>query len=184
MQPIQTRYKGYMFRSRVEAKWVVFFDRLGVRWDYESEGYQLPNGKGYLPDFKLVLPDATIVYCEVKSMETDQFEGEHLVKLRALSSGLKCYAILLTGIPAFRAYNMVYPDANDNAFSAVLFQDYPPYVIVVDEYWWRVLDIEHSTGILKLTLDQRGIRKAFGKGYVEAIAAARGARFEFGETPT
>lgn len=52
--PIQTSYSGYRFRSRLEARWAVFFDVLGVRWEYEPEGYRLPSG-WYLPDF--FLPD-------------------------------------------------------------------------------------------------------------------------------
>ena len=51
MSPIETEYKGYRFRSRLEAKWAVFFDALGARWDYETEGYPLRNGEVYLPDF-------------------------------------------------------------------------------------------------------------------------------------
>lgn len=39
---IQTVYKGYKFRSRLEARWAVFFDALGITWQYEKEGYELP----------------------------------------------------------------------------------------------------------------------------------------------
>lgn len=49
---IQTNYKGFRFRSRLEARWAVFFDWLGIEWKYEIEGFQ----KGdflYLPDFYL-----------------------------------------------------------------------------------------------------------------------------------
>ena len=53
IQPIETKYKGYRFRSRLEARWAVFFDALGVEWEYEPEGFQLPSGKKYLPDFRL-----------------------------------------------------------------------------------------------------------------------------------
>lgn len=49
---IQTRYAGYHFRSRLEARWAVFFDTLGVPWLYEPEAYVLPSGS-YLPDFGL-----------------------------------------------------------------------------------------------------------------------------------
>lgn len=30
MKAIETRYKGYRFRSRLEARWAVFFDALGL----------------------------------------------------------------------------------------------------------------------------------------------------------
>lgn len=53
IKPIETFYKGYRFRSRLEARWAVFFDALGVKWEYEPEGFELPSGKRYLPDFKV-----------------------------------------------------------------------------------------------------------------------------------
>jgi hypothetical protein len=49
---IETSYKGYRFRSRTEARWAVFFDALGEPWEYEKEGFELPDGR-YLPDFWL-----------------------------------------------------------------------------------------------------------------------------------
>lgn len=52
IKAIETRYRGYRFRSRLEARWAVFFDALGVKWEYEKEGYELPSGR-YLPDFWL-----------------------------------------------------------------------------------------------------------------------------------
>jgi hypothetical protein len=51
-RPIETRYKGYRFRSRLEARWAVFFDALGIEWQYEPEGFEA-NGERYLPDFFL-----------------------------------------------------------------------------------------------------------------------------------
>lgn len=53
IKPIETLYKGYRFRSRLEARWAVFFDALGIPWEYEKEGYQLSDGSLYLPDFWL-----------------------------------------------------------------------------------------------------------------------------------
>lgn len=50
---IETEYKGYRFRSRLEARWAVFFDEAGIKWEYEIEGYKLSNGVMYLPDFYL-----------------------------------------------------------------------------------------------------------------------------------
>lgn len=54
IKPIETHYAGCRFRSRLEARWAVFFDALGIRWEYEPQGYVV-KGKPYLPDF--VLPD-------------------------------------------------------------------------------------------------------------------------------
>ena len=51
IKPIETEYKGYRFRSRLEARWAVFFEACGVDWEYEPEGYELGDGQRYLPDF-------------------------------------------------------------------------------------------------------------------------------------
>ena len=40
VKAIETSYKGYHFRSRLEARWAVFFDTLGIPWKYEDQGYQ------------------------------------------------------------------------------------------------------------------------------------------------
>ena len=40
VKAIETYYKGYHFRSRLEARWAVFFDTLGIPWKYEDQGYQ------------------------------------------------------------------------------------------------------------------------------------------------
>lgn len=53
IKPIETIYNGYRFRSRLEARWAVFFDELGVQYEYEPEGFEMPSGNRYLPDFKI-----------------------------------------------------------------------------------------------------------------------------------
>lgn len=52
IKAIETVYKGYKFRSRLEARWAVFFDTLGIEYEYEKEGFDL-DGIWYLPDFWL-----------------------------------------------------------------------------------------------------------------------------------
>lgn len=52
IKPIETVYKGYKFRSRLEARWAVFLDETGVPYCYEHEGFDL-DGTWYLPDFWL-----------------------------------------------------------------------------------------------------------------------------------
>lgn len=63
MKAIETAYKGYRFRSRLEARWAIFFDALGIKWEYEPEGYDLGDAGYYLPDFFL---PACGAYVEVK----------------------------------------------------------------------------------------------------------------------
>ena len=74
IKAIETQYAGCRFRSRLEARWAVFFDHLGIRWEYEPQGfkceYRLTMGEGtfdYLPDF--FLPDLQL-WAEVKGSLT------------------------------------------------------------------------------------------------------------------
>lgn len=46
-------YKGQQFRSRLEARWAIFFDLMNIEWEYEPEGYMLEDLGPYLPDFYL-----------------------------------------------------------------------------------------------------------------------------------
>lgn len=102
--PIPTRYKGYHFRSRLEARWAVFFDRLALGWEYEPQGYVL-DGTPYLPDFKLVIPGDRVVLAEVKPAGADWHEGRHVKLCWALARGTGCPVTLLVGAPAYRAYH-------------------------------------------------------------------------------
>lgn len=52
IKAIDTEYNGYKFRSRLEARWAVFFDAVGLKYEYEKEGFDL-DGIYYLPDFWL-----------------------------------------------------------------------------------------------------------------------------------
>jgi hypothetical protein len=63
IKAIQTRYKGYRFRSRLEARWAVVLDNLEIKWQYEAEGYNLGEIGCYLPDFWL--PDLN-TFLEIK----------------------------------------------------------------------------------------------------------------------
>jgi len=52
LKAIETKYKGFRFRSRLEARHAVFMDALNIRWEYEVQGFELDVGR-YLPDFWL-----------------------------------------------------------------------------------------------------------------------------------
>ena len=67
IKAIETYYKGYRFRSRLEARWAVFFDAAGIKYEYEPEGFEVNLSDEekimylhdcYVPDFD--------VYAEVK----------------------------------------------------------------------------------------------------------------------
>ena len=68
IKPIETFYNGYRFRSRLEARWAVYFDSLGIEYEYEPEGYELSDGTKYLPDFYLT---SMHMFVEVKAENID-----------------------------------------------------------------------------------------------------------------
>lgn len=145
---IETRYAGYRFRSRLEARWAVFFDQLGVRWEYEPEGYRV-NGRPYLPDFRLALPDDRLVVAEVKHIENDEHEGEHVELCRGLARELDCSVLLLTGAPAYRMYQQFTPALAPNEFMAAFFIDYGPMLKTADAYWFAQAALNERTGVFE-----------------------------------
>jgi hypothetical protein len=94
LKAIETHYKGYRFRSRLEARWAVFFDSLGVKWCYEQEGYQLQSG-WYLPDFWL--PEVgTGCFVEIKPSKMSEDEES---KINALAEQSNQYVMAFCGNP-------------------------------------------------------------------------------------
>lgn len=59
-------YRGHQMRSRLEARWAMVFDALGIAWQYEPHCFRTKEG-GYLPDFRLVL--ARPCWLEIKGPE-------------------------------------------------------------------------------------------------------------------
>lgn len=88
IKPIETKYNGYVFRSRLEARWAVFFDELNIEWEYEKEGYKLDDFS-YLPDFWL--PEYKY-WLEVKGVSPTPDE----VKKCQLLQDLTGYPVVLT----------------------------------------------------------------------------------------
>lgn len=157
MKAIETRYRGYKFRSRLEARWAVFFDALGLDWEYEPEGYDLENGSSYLPDFVLrdngQIPD---IYVEVKPNKP--IKGKENKKIRLFASQVMSNSGLL-GFIVVRGDPMtddlfIFGKFNDKAKSGV------------GGVKWFFSFYEDNEGIVE-----------------QACVKARSARFEHGETP-
>lgn len=176
ISPIETYYKGCRFRSRLEARWAVFFDNVGVEWQYEPEGFLLDGNVKYLPDFYLPEMNAWI---EIKGTMSEYDENK--IK-KFVDAGNTIY--ILGSIP---------PEGYDIFFFYDHCEKYP-------EYSWNLWDWPYvpcvcpTCGKFGIQFDGRGERicrhDAGDKGYsydadvlVEAYRAARCARFEFGETP-
>lgn len=94
IKPIETVYKGYRFRSRLESRWAVFFDAMGEPWEYEPEGFQFSDGERYLPDFYMNNMD---MFIEVKGVTPTHNEREKCRKLRGCSEK---NVLLVVGTPA------------------------------------------------------------------------------------
>jgi len=98
---IETVYDGYRFRSQLEARWATFFNVLGVKYEYEKEGYRLRNGTLYLPDFWL--PNVTLrfdltpgIWIEIKGQGPT---AEESIKCGGLYDVTLRPVILFVGLP-------------------------------------------------------------------------------------
>jgi hypothetical protein len=83
---IWTIYNGRRYRSRLEARWAAFFDRLG--WPYEYEPIDLD---GYIPDFVMTFKSPLLV--EVKPEFSVEGLRQHRQRIEA--SGWQHEALLV-----------------------------------------------------------------------------------------
>lgn len=128
IKPIETVYKGYRFRSRLEARWAVFFDAAGIEYEYEIEGFEKENGMRYLPDF--YLPDEDM-YVEVKPPRKGalqeirnaiSFVGKQIDTL-----------LILSNIPNNTSLIWCYPVICWNAIERNLYTKYCPFLPAYDD---------------------------------------------------
>lgn len=92
IQPIETIYAGRRYRSRCEARWAVFFDSLGVPFEYEPDCYEV-GGRRYLPDFLLRRQN---LFVEVKGKDPTDDERE---KAAALARETCLEVLIAIGAP-------------------------------------------------------------------------------------
>lgn len=156
IKPIETIYKGYRFRSRLEARWAVFFDHLGIPYDYEREGYQTEFG-WYLPDF-YIFPYGETPYGYIVEVKPDIPTDTEKLKLASLVFELPSYteALLLIGSP--------------NEHSPMLHYSTEPTDGKKGARWWE----QYVLGLF--------FADANAKKCTRAFTAARQARFEYGES--
>lgn len=72
--PVKCRARTAPRRGRMnktEAAYSVYLEGLRtageiIRWDFEAERLRLADGAYYCPDFRIILPDGTIEFVEVK----------------------------------------------------------------------------------------------------------------------
>lgn len=91
---VPRRYAGVLFRSTLEARWAILFDRLGIEWVWEPERYALPSGSTYLPDFWLPQFD---LHAEVKGTEEQWLTDEHRYNEAVLTGALPGRGLMVLG---------------------------------------------------------------------------------------
>lgn len=183
LKPIETHYNGYRFRSRLEARWAVFFDTLGVKYEYEKEGYDLGEAGYYLPDFWL--PDFE-TFVEIKGAEPTEAELERCWALLR-DSGKNVFMLIGTiGEHAVGPFFPVYQTCED--FFRTLELIYwlsPDRDLFYDVGKKDVAELLATDEMYKGALAT--LMVSMTPGYhihqAKAIQAARAARFEHGETP-
>jgi len=170
LKAIETVYNGYRFRSRLEARWAVFFDVLGIKYDYEPEGFDLADAGWYLPDFWL---SQVKMWGEVKPCELTVDETEKAKTLAKLSG---YPVLLLIGTPENKPYDAWEwgewaADLGDKVefakidYCLTMYHDYP-----IKEGRFYCMPGDYGLG-----------GDAYWDDTEEAALAARQARFEHGE---
>ena len=110
IKAIDTIYDGHKFRSRLEARWAVFFNKARIEYRYELEGYTLPFKINYLPDFLIKDPDYGWCFAEVKPT---RFTAEEYFKCAMLCSESNKRVILFEEEPFYgMTYWMIAPVAH------------------------------------------------------------------------
>ena len=184
IKAIETVYNGYRFRSRLEARWAVFFDALGIEYQYESEGFDV-SGTWYLPDFFLPSQPSRDVYVPSMYVEIKPASlPRKQTKLFGRFGSIECPLALICGQPygVFGAFEWF--DDSDFEYTIEVFEGDVSFhwgkswflegrrtnIITFEGEWGGVCGDEERTGWV-------------GPRIVSAYCAARQARFEHGETP-
>jgi hypothetical protein len=98
-------YAGTLFRSHLEARWAIFFDRLDLKWEYEPQGFDL-GGTLYLPDFAVYAACGTL-WCEVKPEWDADPAGIEKWRRFAAMRPQPSRAVLLIGKPTAHGEHVV-----------------------------------------------------------------------------
>jgi hypothetical protein len=73
-------YNGVWFRNGWEVRVAEWLDKNNIGWEYETEAFELSNGRWYIPDFKLGIGENE--FLEVKGWLSDcaRFKMDEFVK--------------------------------------------------------------------------------------------------------
>ena len=171
----ETYYDGYRFRSRLEARWAVFFNNIGLEYEYEMEGFDMEECS-YLPDFYIPSIDR---WFEIKGQPLTVSEVQKCEQFCRRKDNENIKFSILIGAPkplmleeedfsilGIREYTWQWPSQMYPSDTLLLAQG-----LTREEYYSRFLP-----AIWK-------VNGVDDKLLIRAIREARSARFEFGETP-
>ena len=186
IKAIETLYDGYRFRSRLEARWAVFFNTLGIEYVYEPEGYTLSGGGKYLPDFKIkcwgqrgeIYDKPFDLYIEVKGDMT----YDDAIRIKRFSSS---YPVLIVG-------NIPNIACQSDLSRSDVFESYEPMNdIEIYPFNYETIDGDYFAAYPAISGDKFylwGDDSNYINGsetdkirMIAAYQAARQARFEYGE---
>lgn len=108
----RTYYKRQVFRSRLEARWALFFDHIRVAWVYEPQGFVFADGEPYLPDFHLVFANGRSMYAEVKPAGADEADWR---KARKLAREMSKRVLLCRGAPTLKSFVVCSQSGDEDA---------------------------------------------------------------------
>lgn len=192
LKAIETEYKGYRFRSRLEARWAVFFDVCHVRWEYEPEGYVLPNGQYYLPDFLLHGVEgraAGDLYVEVKGKMTE-FDAEKIYSFSGrdiAKKGIENPILVVAGIPEGNSIDEIEDFCQEWGYSGFPEFEHGPFPFnfeTIDGDYFVAHPGINRNGRFQLFGDDNSYTWERNDTATErAFRVARRARFEHGEMP-
>jgi hypothetical protein len=75
-----TEYKGIHFKSRLEARWAIFFDSLNIAYQYKPEEFEF-EGIIIVPNFYLPQHDSYVKITDTMPDEDDENAEEMLLSL-------------------------------------------------------------------------------------------------------
>jgi hypothetical protein len=202
IKPIETIYNGYRFRSRLEARWAVFFDAMGIEYKYEPEGFEI-DGIKYLPDF--YLPDADR-WVEIKGKKLSKEEVEKCERFCEAQDKDGVKFTIFIGQPAENIIGLK-PSKDKKSVSYTVDPNEAAFMgIMGHSYQWKTYDleipgnprqhIEEDPAVFmnpRLCDDEYLSRfmpslwfdaKVPKETLIKSVVISRQARFEHGERPT
>ena len=179
IKPIETIYNGFRFRSRLEARWAVYFDALDIKYEYELEGFELGGGVRYLPDFWLpefnvhveVKPHSELSSGDIRKLVLFAADGDQPLLLITGTPGSESMHLLSRHVLEPWSYFSPEYDENDDLLRSLFWE------LITD---WCLVCFGFVPQEKGLKLLYRTIPPQSDSVLLSAVSAAKQARFEHG----